>query len=74
MWEKLFVIIVEEHRGKAIGIVLGMLAGILVITYGFWRTLFIIFCIAMGYIIGKKLDENQSFDSWLRKMFKDKQQ
>ncbi|MEN6326240.1 MAG: DUF2273 domain-containing protein [Syntrophomonas sp.] len=73
MWEKLFLIIMEEHRGKAIGIILGLLAGILVITYGFWRTLFIIFCIAVGYLIGKKLDENQSFDSWLRKMFKDKQ-
>lgn len=73
MWEKLFLIIMEEHRGKAIGIILGLLASILVITYGFWRTLFIIFCIAAGYLIGKKLDENQSFDNWLRKVFKDKQ-
>lgn len=73
MWEKLLLIIMEEHRGKAIGIILGLLAGILVITYGFWRTLFIIFCIAAGYLIGKKLDENQSFDNWLRKVFKDKQ-
>ncbi|MDD2620669.1 MAG: DUF2273 domain-containing protein [Syntrophomonadaceae bacterium] len=74
MWEKLFLIIIEEHRGKAIGIILGLLAGILVMTYGVWKTIFIILCIAMGYFIGKRLDENQSFDSWLKKVFKDKQQ
>lgn len=74
MWEKLFLLIIEEHRGKAIGIVLGMIAGILVISYGFWRALFIVFCIVLGYFIGKRLDENQSFDNWLRHVFRDKQQ
>lgn len=74
MWEKIFLFIIEEHRGKAIGILLGLVAGILVISYGFWRTLFIIFCIVLGYFIGKRLDDNQGLDHWLRQMFRDKQQ
>jgi len=72
MWENLFRIIFEQHRGKAIGIVLGLLASILFISYGFWRTIFIIVCIALGFFIGKKIDENKNFDQWLKQIFKDK--
>ena len=73
MGEKLLLLILEEHRGKAQGILLGLIASILFITYGFWRSLFIVFCIILGFFIGKKIDENQSFDNWLRQMFKDRQ-
>ncbi len=73
MGEKLLLLILEEHRGKALGILLGLIASILFISYGFWRSLFVIFCIILGFFIGKKIDENQSFDNWLRQMFKDRQ-
>jgi len=72
MWEKILVFILEEHRGKAIGILLGLIASILFISYGFWKTLFIILCITIGYFIGKRLDENKSFDNWLHHLFKDR--
>lgn len=72
MWENLFRIIFERHRGKAIGIILGLVASILFITYGFWRTIFVIVCIALGFFIGKEIDENKNFDQWLKYMFKDK--
>ncbi|MGR6836402.1 DUF2273 domain-containing protein [Syntrophomonas erecta] len=73
MWEKLLWLILNENRGKAIGILLGLIASILVISYGFWKTLFIMFCIGVGYFIGKQLDEKKSFDNWLKEMFKDRQ-
>jgi len=73
MWENLLRIIFEQHRGKAIGILMGLLASILFINYGFWRTIFIIICIAVGFFIGKELDEKKNFDQWLKRMFKDKQ-
>jgi uncharacterized membrane protein len=72
MWEKFLAYILQEHRGKTMGIVLGLIASIIFISYGFWRSLFVIFCIIVGYIIGKKIDENKSFDSWLKQMFKEK--
>lgn len=72
MWENLFRIIFEEHRGKAIGIILGLLASILFISYGFWRTIFIVVCIALGFFIGKEIDEKKNFDQWLKNIFKDK--
>ena len=61
-----------EHRGKTIGVLLGLLESILFVTFGFWRTVFIAICIGIGYLIGKQLDENKNFDSWLKQMFKDR--
>lgn len=73
MWENILRIIFEQHRGKAIGIVLGLIASVLFISYGFWRTIFIIVCISLGFFIGKEIDEKKNFDQWLKRMFKDKQ-
>jgi uncharacterized membrane protein len=62
-----------EHRGKVIGVLLGLLASILFISYGFWRTIFIMFCIFVGYYIGKKIDDNTNIEAWIRKFFKQNQ-
>jgi uncharacterized membrane protein len=72
MFEKLLTYVITEHRGKAIGILLGLLASILFINYGFWRTIFIIICIVTGYHIGKKLDDNADLGDWVRNLFKSK--
>lgn len=72
MWEKVISYVLQEHRGKVVGICAGLLASIFIINYGFFKTIFIIFCICLGYFIGKKLDEEKSFDSWLKQMFKEK--
>ena len=72
MWEDFWRIIFEQHRGKTIGVVLGLVASILFISYGFWRTVFIVICIALGFFIGKEIDEKKNFDQWLKNMFKDK--
>lgn len=65
MWDKLFAAIWQDHRGKAIGILLGLLASILFVTVGFWKTIFIILCLAVGYWIGKRIDDHQTFESWM---------
>ena len=72
MLEKIVLYVLTEHRGKAIGIFLGMVASILFVSYGFWRTLFIIFCIFTGYVIGKRLDENTDLEGWIKNLFKTK--
>lgn len=70
MIEKLLLFLLSEHRGKVIGISLGLLVSILFISFGFWRTMFIVFCIFAGYFIGKKIDDNTNVEAWLRKFFK----
>lgn len=73
MWEQVIELLLVQHRGKTIGVSLGLLASILFVSFGFWRTLFIIICITVGYFIGKQLDDKKNFDSWLKHMFKDRQ-
>lgn len=68
--------IVEElmtyHRGKTIGILIGLLFSVLVITVGLLETIFIAVCIYLGFIIGKRLDDNESFNDLIHKLFRDK--
>jgi len=70
MWEKIIADLLEYHRGKLIGVLLGLVASILFITFGFWRALLVFVLIGIGYYIGKRLDENKSFDTWINKLFK----
>jgi uncharacterized membrane protein len=72
MLDKVIVYILTEHRGKTIGITLGLLTSILFISFGFWRTIFIVFCIFAGYQVGKKLDDNTDLEFWLNNLFKPK--
>lgn len=72
MFEKIVLYLVTEHRGKVIGVCLGLLASILFISYGFLRTLFIVACIFAGYYIGKKIDENANVELWFKNLFKEK--
>lgn len=71
MLERFLTQILEEHRGKTIGIAIGLAAAILFLSFGFWRALFIIICIVIGYFIGKRFDEDQNFNQWVKKIFKD---
>ena len=73
MLERIFLYIITEHRGKAVGVLLGLIASILFITYGFWRTVFIIIFILAGYFIGKRIDESTSFKSFMQDLFKSRE-
>jgi len=45
------------HRGKIIGAAAGMAIGISVILFGVLKTLFVVICVALGYLVGKQLDD-----------------
>lgn len=49
--------VIVEHKGKVIGISLGLLFGLLTVLIGFWKTFFVTICIIVGYVIGKKIDD-----------------
>lgn len=72
MLERLLIILFNEHRGKTIGILVGLALSILFLTFGFWKALFILISVGLGYLIGKKLDENYNFEKMLKRLFNDK--
>ncbi|MEG6615902.1 DUF2273 domain-containing protein [Peptococcaceae bacterium 1198_IL3148] len=49
--------ILENHRGKTLGVLLGLIFGWFAISYGFFKAVFVSICIIVGYIIGKRVDE-----------------
>ena len=42
------------------GAIVGMIVGILIIVFGLFNTLFIVACGVFGYVIGKRVDEEES--------------
>ncbi|WP_245823881.1 DUF2273 domain-containing protein [Sporomusa malonica] len=65
---KLFEEIWQHHSGKLLGVLLGFLFGILVITFGFFRTLFVVFCVVAGYVVGKRIDQKEDIMEILDKL------
>ncbi|MEW6274255.1 MAG: DUF2273 domain-containing protein [Bacillota bacterium] len=62
--------LLARHRGKIAGIVLGLVFGWLVIKYGLGKTFFIALCAAIGYYIGKRVDEQFDFKDMLARIFR----
>lgn len=74
MWGgKTFLEIVEElletNRGKVLGAIIGLSAGLLIMKFGFWKTVFIVLCILLGFYLGKRFDEGGSFGDWWDRFF-----
>ena len=63
----------DNHRGKVIGVCVGLVFGICVIKFGFWHSLFLAVCIAVGFFIGSQLDGSGKLNQKIRRFFiKDK--
>ncbi len=62
--------LILNNWGKILGAICGLLLGLLFIWYGFWKTILIILCLAVGIFLGFQLEKNQNFKSWLDKIGK----
>jgi uncharacterized membrane protein len=61
--------LMDRHRGAAAGAAGGLLVALLLIMFGFWKTVGIAVCILIGYYIGKRFDEEGSLDTLWRRLF-----
>ena len=55
-----FFDLMEQHPGKSIGLFAGLLIGVLVLSIGFFKTLFLIGCLSVGLLVGTKYDDDKS--------------
>ena len=60
----------ENHRGKVVGVLLGLIFGLIVLRYGFWRAFFVLICVAAGYFIGSRTDAGEQLQGAISKFFK----
>lgn len=68
--EELFHELMERHRGKLLGILGGLVIGLLIIVFGFWKTIFIVLCILIGYFLGRRFDNEGGFSDWWERFFR----
>jgi len=59
------IYIFNKYKGKAVGVISGLIFSILVLTVGIWKTLFILLFVGIGYYIGDKFDKGESFLEFL---------
>ena len=52
-----------EQRGAFVGVVSGVLLGILILLFGFWRILFVFACAGVGLWLGHMIDTQSGM--WL---------
>jgi len=48
-----FVEYLKRNKGLLIGITIGLIIGILILTINFWRTLLLAICVGLGALFGK---------------------
>lgn len=58
-----------EHKGKIIGIICGVIAAIIILVFGFFKFLFILFCGIIGYLIGKVIDNRENIRDIIDRIF-----
>ena len=64
--------LINENPGKTVGAVSGLVLGILILTFGFWKTVVIILFVALGLVIGKMFDDGDSLIDAIRNLFRRK--
>jgi len=61
----------RSHKGKFIGVICGLIFALFVISYGFWKALFICLCILVGFYLGKKVDSKIDIRKSVEDLFRD---
>lgn len=69
-WNQMLDELLRYHRGKVIGVLLGLFFGVLTVVLGFWKAVFIGICIFVGYVLGKRADDSGSFWALLERFLK----
>jgi len=59
MWEEVLRDLVDNHRGKILGGLIGLVFALMIIRFGFFWSIFIGICVLAGYFIGKRMDDNK---------------
>jgi uncharacterized membrane protein len=68
MWKEYLIKVFSENEGKVLGVIIGLFVGILVLWIGFFKSMFIVICVFLGYYIGKKKDNKESIFEIIEKL------
>ncbi|HHY40287.1 MAG TPA: DUF2273 domain-containing protein [Syntrophaceticus sp.] len=68
---EIFQYLLDNHRGKLLGVALGLVIGLLIISFGFWKSVLVIAFVVIGYYLGRRIDEGggQGPGDWWDRFF-----
>lgn len=58
----------RAHSGKITGVSIGFVLGLLILSIGFFQALFVLFCMVIGYVVGKWIDDKEDLMEILDKL------
>ena len=64
----LFQEIWRAHSGKIMGVLIGFVLGLLILAIGFFQAQFVLICMIVGYVIGKRIDDKEDLMEILDKL------
>ena len=63
---------ITEHWGKILGGVIGLLIGLTILLFGFWRSMLLFACITLGVFVGSRLfDRHDGLQGLLQRFWPD---
>lgn len=69
-----FTQLIRENRGKIVGGLIGLFCAILILEYGFFKSLFIFALVAIGAYFGSRRENREKFISFVENLVdKDKE-
>lgn len=67
-----FLEFLDRHRGKIIGVALGLTFGWFAISYGLLKAVFVAVCIIAGYYVGKSVDDRVDVREKISRLFRER--
>ena len=58
----------DNFRWRSVGVAIGLVIGVLFLNLGFFKTIFILICIGLGFFIGNKLDHHEDLMDYLDRL------
>ncbi len=59
----------EERRGASLGVLIGLSFACIVLIFGFWQSIFLIVSGLIGFAIGARIDNKESFQKMMNRVF-----
>ena len=63
-----FLKLIDENRRRSLGAIIGLLLAIMILVVGFFKTLFIFICGAIGYFLGGMSWDKEKIKDWLERI------
>jgi uncharacterized membrane protein len=67
--EDLFYRFVKDNWGKLLGGLAGLLTALIIVVWGFWKGILVVFLVTIGIYIGAKIEKREIIQDFINRLF-----